>query len=352
MQELNGSESKGNIGIDDVNKVDLKAHLKVESEINPKRKGPSIMAEGIALHRVVESAKPEGERICYDPYAIRFIRPEFLESFKDPVKAKAAHEQYERLFPGFGNSVRARVRFFDDFVKTALDEGIEQLVILGAGYDTRAYRIEGLKGKVKVFEVDRPETQELKIKKIKEIFGSLPDHVVYVQVDFDIETLGQKLIDSGYDRSLKSLFIMEGLVMYIPPKAVDDTLAFIVENSCLGSSVLFDYFPESVTEGTCEVGRNMKAFAEDKGEPFQFGIKEGTVKTFLAQRGFSQIQNVTSEDYKQAYDQGVNEGRTVSNLLNFVHATVDELNWHILQSTRSKRATICFLESGRIRLEP
>ena len=292
------------------------------SETNVKRKGPSIMAESIALHRVVESAKPEGERICYDPYAIRFIRPEFLEAFKDPVKAKATHEHYERLFPGFGNSVRARVRFFDDFVKTAVDEGLEQLVVLGAGYDTRAYRIKGLEGKVEVFEVDRPETQELKIKKIKEIFGSLPDHVIYVQVDFDIETLGQKLIDSGYDRSLKSLFIMEGLVMYISPKAVDDTLAFIVENSGIGSSVLFDYFPESVVEGTCEVGRNMRDFAQKAGEPFQFGIKEGTIETFLEKRGFSRIKNVTSEDYKKAYFHEVNKDRTVCSLMFFVHAVL------------------------------
>jgi methyltransferase (TIGR00027 family) len=323
MQGLNGPELKRHIGIDDADKVDLKTHLKVESKIKPKRKGPSIMAEGIGLHRVVESAKPEGERICYDPYAIRFIRPEFLEAFKDPAKAKAAHEQYERLFPGFGNSVRARVRFFDDFVKTALDEGIEQLVTLGAGYDTRAYRIEGLKGRAKVFEMDRPETLQTKMGKIKEIFGSLPDHVVYVPVDFHVERLGQRLMECGYNKSLKTLFVMEGLVMSLPLVAVDDILAFVIENSGKGSAILFDYFTDSVIKGTCDAGRNMKEFAENAGELLQFGIEKGEVEIFLAQRGFSKIHNVTSDDYKRVYFHGINEGRPVCSLLYFAHAVVE-----------------------------
>ncbi len=146
---------------------------------------------------------------------------------------------------------------------------------------------------------------------------------MYVPVDFGVEELGQKLIESGYVRSLKTLFLMEGLVMYISPKAVDDTLAFVVKNSGKGSLVLFDYFPDSVIEGTSEVGRNMKAFAEEKGEPFQFGIKKGMVEAFLARRRFSQIQDVTSEDYKQAYFHGVNKDRVVFDLMSFVHATVE-----------------------------
>jgi methyltransferase (TIGR00027 family) len=127
-------------------------------ETNVKRK--SKMAELIALHRVAESALPEGKRICYDPYAVHFVDPEVLEfARKNPEKTKAMREHYERLFPGLSSSIRARVRYFDDFVKAAADEGLEQLVILGAGYDTRAYRIEGLEGNanVKVFEVDHPE---------------------------------------------------------------------------------------------------------------------------------------------------------------------------------------------------
>jgi methyltransferase (TIGR00027 family) len=294
------------------------------NDTNVKRKGSSKMAELIALHRVAESALPEGQRICYDPYAVHFVDPETLEfARKNPEKTKAMREHYERLFPGLSSSIRARVRYFDDFVKAAIGDGLEQMVILGAGYDTRAYRIEGL-NKIRVFEVDHPGTQGMKIDKIKKIFGSLPEHVVYVPVDFESEDLGQKLLEMGYDRSRRTLFVVEGLVMYIPPKAVDEMLSFIVNNSAKGSEVLFDYFLQSVVDGTCETGKNMRDFAAQQGEPFLFGIEEGTVEAFLAERGFSKVRNVTSEDYKKAYFHGVNEGRSVCNLLVFAHAVIDK----------------------------
>jgi len=77
---------------------------KASSETNTKRKGSSKMAELIALHRVAESKKPEGERICYDPYAVYFVDPETLAfAASNPEKAKEMSEYYERLFPGLGN---------------------------------------------------------------------------------------------------------------------------------------------------------------------------------------------------------------------------------------------------------
>ncbi|AAM06141.1 class I SAM-dependent methyltransferase [Methanosarcina acetivorans] len=299
--------------------------MQKSAETNINKKKFSKMAEGIALHRALESQKPEGERICYDPYAIYFISQETLEPFSDPQKARAAHEYYERLFPGFASSVRIRVRYFDDFVKKSIDDGLEQLVVLGAGYDTRAYRIEGLKGEIKVFEVDHPDTQYVKIKNIKEIFGFLPNHIIYVPVDFETENFGERLMEKGYDRSLKTLFIMEGLVVYIPPEAVDEALSFIAENSGKGSTILFDYFPESVVDGSCEleVGKNMRNYAAKQGEPFKFGIKESAVETFLSERGFSQIHNVTAEDYKRIYFSGVNKNREVCSLLSFVQAVIE-----------------------------
>lgn len=290
-----------------------------------ERTGPGCKtAEGIAIHRFAESQRPEGERICYDPYAVYFLSPETLEfRARNPDKAKAAQEQYERFFPGLGNSIRAKVRYFDDFIKKSIDEGLEQLIILGAGYDSRAYRIDGLK-KMRVFEVDHPGTQNLKIEKIKEIFGSLPDNVVYAPVDLGIDDLGKKLMETGYDKSKMSLFIMEGVIFYVPPKMVDEILSFIVKNSGKGNGVLFDYFPQCVVDGSCEreVGKNIHNHLLQIGEPLQFGIEDCGVEAFLSQRGFSKIKNVTSEDYKRAYFHGVNKDREVCSMMSFVHATV------------------------------
>lgn len=289
------------------------------------RENASKMAEEIAFHRVVEMFMPEDERIFGDPYAIRFVNPEMLEYLaKNPVEAQKKSEELEKLFPGVHNSIVARVKYFDDFVEKLANEGLEQLVILGAGYDTRAYRIKELEN-VKVFEVDHPNTQSLKIQKVKEIFGSIPEHIVYVPIDFDNQELGRKLLESGCNPSKRTLFIMEGLFMYIPPEAVNETLSFIVNNSAKSSAVIFDYIPQSVVDGTSdlEVGKNLHNHAKEYKEPFQFGVEEGKLVTFLKDRGFSSIENVTSENYQKAYFDGKNRNKDVCPLFLFARAFVE-----------------------------
>jgi len=285
-------------------------------------KSPSKTAEEVTLIRMGESQKGEDERICYDPLAIHFISQKTLELHqKNPEIAK----EKEVLFRGVANTIAARVRYFDDFVKKSIDEDIEQLVILGAGYDTRAYRIDGLKENVKVFEVDHPGTQGVKIEKLKELFGSLPDHVEYASVDFEEEILGENLFNRGYDPSKKTLFVMEGLTMYIPPEAVFEILSFIVKDSGKGSAVIFDYGsrPANFEENPDrDVSENIRKSLEESGEHVKFGLMEGTVKKFLSERGFSNIVDVTSKDYKKAYFHGKNKDREVYSFISFAHALV------------------------------
>ena len=289
------------------------------------KKERSKTAETIAVVRMSESRKPEDERICYDPHAIRFISQAVLDfAAHNPEKYKAFVARNERLVPGASNSIVARVRYFDDVVKSSINEGLEQLVILGAGYDTRAYRIEGL-SKIKVFEVDHPATQSIKIEKIKEIFSSLHDHVTYVPTDLEVDEFGQRLLESGYNKSLKTLFIMEGILMYLSPEIVEEILSFIVHNSGKGSAILFDYIPLSVVDGICELeaGQNWRKGVMEVGEPFLFGINDGEIQSFLVQRGFTKIKNTTSEDYKKAYFHGKNEDREVNSLSLFAYAVVE-----------------------------
>lgn len=214
----------------------------------------SKMAEVVALIRALESEKNENERICYDQYAIHFVNPEVREfMIKNPKKFKAENEKMNKSLPGYSNSTVARARYFDDIVKSSVNNGIEQLIILGAGYDTKAYRIEGL-DKIKVFEVDTPHTITMKKDKIKEIFGLLHDHVIYVSADLEVEKLGQVLMKEGYDKHKKTLFVLEGLIYYLSPETVDDLLSFIVQNSPKSSSIVFDYGnvkpDNSTNEGT------------------------------------------------------------------------------------------------------
>jgi methyltransferase (TIGR00027 family) len=165
----------------------------------------------------------------------------------------------------------------------------------------------------------------VKKEKIKEIFGGLPNYVVYVPIDLTAENLDEKLLGCGYDKSKQALFIMEGLLMYLPPADVDEILSFIAENSGKGSAILFDYYPQSVVDGSSEleVGRIAHGYLAQIGEPLLFGIKGGMVEEFLEKRGFSEVCDVTSEDYRRAYFHGKNESRPVSSLLSFAHAVVE-----------------------------
>jgi O-methyltransferase involved in polyketide biosynthesis len=118
---------------------------------------------------------------------------------------------------------------------------------------------------------------------------------------------------------------MEGLLMYLPPEIVDGIFSFIAHNSCNGSAIVFDYIPSSVVEGTCELeaGKNWRKGVMDAGEPFLFGIEAGTLKTFLARRGFAQIRDMTSENYRNTYLHGKNAGRQLNPLLMFAYAVVE-----------------------------
>ena len=205
----------------------------------------SATAEGIALARAIESQKPADERICYDPFARQFVSALYWNVFRFFVSIGYA----ERRGPGTMGFLVARERYIDDYLQACLDEGLEQLVILGAGYDSRAYRFDQLKNG-RVFEVDHPATQLAKIAKLERILGTLPAYVVFVPIDFETQTLERRLAESGYDNHKKTLFIWQGVTQYLTPEAVDSTLAFVANHSGQGSSIIFDYMYTSLLDGT------------------------------------------------------------------------------------------------------
>ena len=184
----------------------------------------SQTAEIMARHRAAELQFPEDQRVCNDPYAIYFVSEEAKKAFKKPLRSVLIRLWINWMFPGVHNAVISRVRFMDDCVKRYLENGMEQMVIIGAGYDTRAYRFNGLSDKVKVYELDHPATQKRKKEKLKEIFQSLPGHVTHIPIRLDKDKISEKLFAGGYDQPHKTLFIMEGLLMYLPPPFVDKIL--------------------------------------------------------------------------------------------------------------------------------
>ncbi|MCJ7739230.1 MAG: SAM-dependent methyltransferase [Anaerolineae bacterium] len=278
----------------------------------------STTAQGIAFARALESSRPPGERICYDPLARRLISPAFY------LLGKLFAGYAERKAPGVIGFLVARCRYIDDYLQACLETGLDQLVILGAGLDSRAYRFEQLEGHVRVFEVDHPATQQAKLGKLAKIFGELPEHVTYVPIDFNEEAL-RRLLDFGYSPQVKTLFIWEGVTHYLTAEAVDQTLEFVLKNSGSGSSIIFDYVYTSALTAAHKRGEiiRMQRAKRYTGEGLVFGIEEGQMAAFLRVRGYTQIRNVTSEDLKRLYFTGAKQSRAIAPIYAIAHAAVE-----------------------------
>jgi len=285
---------------------------------------PSKMALQIAGLRANETYLPEDERVFEDPYAEYFFPMDIRQMFQDPVLVKAERAKYEAIMPGVNGAIVARIRYIDECLADAIRNGLQQVVIVGAGFDTRAYRIPGVREQVKVFEVDHPMTQDIKMRTIREIFGDLPDHVAFVPIVFGQDRMDKQLTAHAYDAGLKTLFIIEGLLMYIPAAAVEALLAFIRNASGPGSGFVADFFDRSVVDGTSTLpeARALKRFVEQEGAALQFGLDGDGVQAYLKARGFSRVETINATDLKAKFFPAAGPDRRVSPMFNFVTATV------------------------------
>ena len=288
-------------------------------------KQPSITAENIAAVRAFEAMRPAHERICNDPFASVFLTERLVQGRHRSNGLSKTLAAWESGFPGVCGSIVARTRFIDDCLVSAIENRLEQLVILGAGYDTRALRFKALMKNIRVFEIDHPVTQKYKLDKLNAISPTPVPNVTFISVNFEEENFGPALSVNGYDSARQSFFIWEGVSYYLSAKAVDNTLSFIAGNSAPGSEIVFDYFPATVAQGTCilpealPLSRALRNF----GEKIRFGIIPEEIAGFLETRGFKVIQSLSSEDYKQAYFKArASRNRRVSRLFFFVHASV------------------------------
>ncbi|MFL0195064.1 class I SAM-dependent methyltransferase [Clostridium sp. WILCCON 0269] len=285
-----------------------------------KKNQSSRSAEGVALMRALEAQKPENERICYDPYAYAFVPDGILYSF---FKKIINSNIYDCLAPGAKEFVVGRERYIDDFLISVLDEGLEQVVILGAGFDTRAYRIPGIE-KTRVFEIDHPATQKVKLQRLRKVIDPLPEYVTFTSVDFNTQQLGERLQSSSYNKKGKTLFIWQGVTYFLTKEGVDSTLAFIANHSGPGSAVIFDYFYNETLHDTHSIEvKMMQRTARMAGEGYLFGVDQGQIEQFLIQRGFHDILNTELKDIKQLYFTGPNAGHKIAEGIAVVSARVN-----------------------------
>src|SRR5215472_13235553 len=194
----------------------------------------AIMAEqrigntafGAAICRSIEQFQPEGTRLFNDPVVKDLVGTPIWVLMKFASMRKLTIKQMDGITPGIYGVQICRTRFIDDAVQDALSQGIGQVVIMGAGLDTRPYRLAGIE-RVKVFEVDLPSVQEDKKKKLKKHFGRLPEQVTFIPIDFDTQRLETVFTGTPFDPGRPAIFVWEGVTQYLSEEAVRQILAFV-----------------------------------------------------------------------------------------------------------------------------
>lgn len=167
-----------------------------------------------------------------------------------------------------GAQASLRVAFFDSVVERYLADR-QQFVILGSGFDTRAFRLPR-DSQVRAFEVDRPETVALKRRLLQQT-GVDTSGVAFVAADFEQGDWLERLSDVGFDPQVPALFLWEGVTMYLNRAAIDATLRTIA-STATGSVVTFDYFTSEMLTSRSMYPRYARAATRAAGEPMKFGV--------------------------------------------------------------------------------
>jgi methyltransferase (TIGR00027 family) len=261
-------------------------------------------AEGAAAIRAAGATERDPRLRGPDTLAARFVRnsAKLTTLVKVPLLRRLAPRLAERLVPGSYWFELARVKHMDALLREALAAGARQLVILGAGFDSRAHRFADELASVATFEVDHPTTAAIKRARVEEVFGRLPAQVRYVELDFNCGDLAVALRVAGYRHDLPAFVIWSGVTAYLEPLGVDAVLRWFAR-SAPGSSIVFDYaFREAVDgDDSFHGAPQLRRRVAQSGEPLRFGIPRGSGARFVAERGLELVSDLAPEELRARY---------------------------------------------------
>ena len=274
-------------------------------------------AQGVAKQRLIETIAGPDKRVINDPYADSFvIGSGFIKFMGHKLNVWLS----EKLAPGFHEHLIARTKFIDELIEKSAVNGIEQYVILGAGYDSRAHRLE-LPSSLKIFEVDQPEVSDNKLAKLpKELPNS--ENVTYVNIDFSYQSLTDQLIGAGFDQEKSTIFTLEGVSQYITKEAVSSTIKELTSLTRDTNSIFFMSYVDELLDKNPEAcfgegypnpakkASLIKGLSAKVGEPWISFYSCAEIEDLLSQNDYSIQENVTLEDLNSLYFSPV--GRTLN----------------------------------------
>lgn len=273
-------------------------------------------AQGVAKQRLIESLAKPDKRIVYDPYAENFVLGAGIIKL---MGHKLSVWLTKKFTAGFHEHLISRTRFIDDLIEKCAADKVEQYVILGAGYDSRAHRLK-LPSGVKIFEVDQPEVQEKKRSKLPDEIPNA-ENVTYVSIDFNHQSIKEQLLNTGFDHNKSTVFTLEGVSQYITKEALTSTLNELAALTKKSNATFFmSYVNRLLREDpkSCFGKGYLKAekkavliqsLAAKSGEPWISLYSAEEIEDLLSQNGFSLTENKTLADLNSEYFTPI--GRTI-----------------------------------------
>ena len=255
----------------------------------------SLTAEYMALFRSLESLRPADSRLFADSDAALFLsgaRRWLYRAAKLPGGRRMVEGLLDRASPGARAAGIARTKWIDDEAEGALGDG-GQLVLLGAGFDMRGLRLASA-ARVRVSELDHPETSRAKRAILKNARRELPGRIRSIETDFNRQSIADALANAGYDSSRPTCWIWEGVTNYLPAESVDASLRQIAQTTAGGSLLIFTYIEREVLDhparyvGAAKLMERLRSY----GEPWTFGLDPGEARSYLAARGFVLVKDV------------------------------------------------------------
>jgi methyltransferase (TIGR00027 family) len=265
----------------------------------------SRTARYVALYRALESSERTRAPLFDDPYARTFLPCSLrlaVHAAHMPGMRSMLLRYADNKAPGARTSAIARTRFIDDQVRAAATDGIEQFVVLGAGYDSRALRLPELQH-CHVFEVDRPNTQ--REKQSAQAHAGIAPHERVRYVAFDLQTredLQDALVAAGFDPTRRCLFIWEGVTNYLDAATVERVFAWI-GRSAAGSRLVFTYVHRGLLDGSVTFDASAKPLRAVRrlGEPWTFGLDPRELPGFLSKFRLVLEADLGADAYRKRY---------------------------------------------------
>lgn len=256
------------------------------------RASGSRTAVHVALFRALETSRGDG--LFRDPYAARFLPPHYRAAVRAarfrPI-GRGLERYIDDRWGGPRGSAVARTRLIDDWVTDAVGRGARQVVVLGAGFDSRAHRLPAL-ASVDVFEVDHPSTQATK----RQVLTGRD--VTFVPVDFLHDDLGTALAAAGL-AAVPSVVVWEGVTNYLTAASVDATLRCLGALLVPGSEVVFTYVDRAVLDGG--VADAWRGAVTAVGEPWTFGFAPAELADQLAVHGLELVEDLSTREAAARY---------------------------------------------------